>query len=601
MSWVTVIWSMIAAACLTLAAVHLLVWQRNRTAWPSLAFSLMAVATAAFVFCELAMLRAQTPEEFGTALRWTHVPLWLSLVSLAGFVWLYLKAGRWWLRWSFVGLCTISLLVNFLVGKNLNYREITDVHCAPFLGEPVCAATGVPNPWLLLGQLSILVLIIFVADASIIAWRRGDRGKVLRVGGSTIFFLLASAAVVFWGGIEARIAISLSFLGIVVLTAYELSHEALRASQLLRELHESEQQVSQAADAANLGIWARDLARDEIWASAKWRELFGFTPTERLDRDQMLQKVHPDDRDAVRHALADAASDEVGYELEFRTMVPDGSVRWIAALGQVEFDARGRPVRTRGACSDITARKLTEQEMLRLRQEIAHVGRVSVMGQLASALAHEINQPLGGILRNAEAAALYLQHASPDLDEIRAIIEDIRKDDQRAGAVIDRMRALLKRQDIDKRPLDVGEVLSDVVALVRPDATARHVKLDLEIESDVPRVSGDRVHLQQVLLNLISNGMDAIDEASKTARRIVVSARREGAQAVEIAVIDSGPGIPADRLEQVFGSFFSTKPKGMGMGLSISRTLIEALGGRLWAENHAGGGARFRLTLPLAQ
>ena len=255
----------------------------------------------------------------------------------------------------------------------------------------------------------------------------------------------------------------------------------------------------------------------------------------------------------------------------------------------------------RGASRDITARKQGEEETQRLRQEIAHAGRVSMMGQLAASLAHEINQPLGAILRNAEAAELYLQQAPPDLDEIGAILADIRSDDERAGKVIDRMRGLLKRQTLDRRRLALGEIVAEVAALVRVDAATRQVKVDLEVPDDLPPVQGDRVHLQQVLLNLILNGMDALNGAAADNRRVRVAVRRDGGQAVEIAVSDAGPGIPAEALAHVFDPFFTTKPNGMGMGLAISRTIIEAHGGRIWAENTHGGGAAFRFTLPIAK
>ena len=255
----------------------------------------------------------------------------------------------------------------------------------------------------------------------------------------------------------------------------------------------------------------------------------------------------------------------------------------------------------RGASRDCTQRKHAEQETLRLRQEIAHVSRVSMMGQLATSLAHEINQPLGAILRNAEAAELFMQHESPDLDEIRAILADIRKDDQRAGTVIDRMRALLKRHDLDTRPLDTGECVGDAAGLVQADAASRNVKLELEVPGDLPLVRGDRVHLQQVLLNLILNGMDALNGAAREDRRVTVSARFDGVKTVEFAVRDTGHGIPEDKLAHVFDPFFTTKPNGMGMGLAISRTIIEAHGGRLWAENGADGGAVFRFTLPVVE
>ena len=244
---------------------------------------------------------------------------------------------------------------------------------------------------------------------------------------------------------------------------------------------------------------------------------------------------------------------------------------------------------------------LAADEMRRLQDEIAHVGRVSMMGQLASALAHEINQPIGAILRNAEAAELFMQSKTPDLEEIRAILVDIRADDQRAGDVIDRMRALLKRHVLDTQLLDLAELVGDVAKLAQPDAATRHVKLTVNLPADLPPVRGDRVHLQQVLLNLILNGIDALNRAGPGNRRVTVSARVDAARTVEIAVSDTGHGIAAEKLAHVFDPFFTTKPDGMGMGLPISRTIVESHGGRLWAENNNDTGATFRFTLPQAE
>jgi two-component system sensor kinase FixL len=297
--------------------------------------------------------------------------------------------------------------------------------------------------------------------------------------------------------------------------------------------------------------------------------------------------------------LEKATEGDGRYEAAYRVVLPSGEVRWLGSRSRVEFDGAGKPILIRGISHDITERKEAEEETQTLRREIAHAGRISMMGQLASALAHEINQPLGAILRNAEAAELFLQNASPDLEEIRAILADIRKDDERAGSVIDRMRGLLKRQTLDRRPVDVSELIGEVAALVRSDAAARHVKLELIVADHLPPVYGDLVHLQQVLLNLIVNGMDALDGANVKERRVRVTASLDGSQAVAIAVSDSGHGIPADTFTHIFDPFFTTKPKGMGMGLPICRTIIEAHKGRLWAENQGGGGAAFRFTLPV--
>jgi signal transduction histidine kinase len=241
--------------------------------------------------------------------------------------------------------------------------------------------------------------------------------------------------------------------------------------------------------------------------------------------------------------------------------------------------------------------RATQQELEQLRSELARVGRVTALGQLASALAHELSQPLGAILRNAEAAELHLNNPTLDRDELRAIVIDVRKDARRAGDVIDQMRALIKRRTLEMEPLALHELVQDVFALVHADAVERHVALDCAIAPELPLVSGDRVHLSQVLLNLIINSMDALQTSNGDIKRVVIGARRTEGK-VEVAVTDSGPGVSPDVMARVFEPFFTTKLRGMGMGLPISRTIVEAHGGRLWAEAGAGGcGLTFRFTL----
>ncbi len=246
-------------------------------------------------------------------------------------------------------------------------------------------------------------------------------------------------------------------------------------------------------------------------------------------------------------------------------------------------------------------RRRSEREVQELRQELAHTGRVTMLGQMASSLAHELNQPLGAILRNAEAAEIFLQSDAPDLNELRAIVTDIRKDDQRAGGVIDRLRTLLKRRQLDSRPLSLDEVVDEVVMLTRTDSAMRHVAVELDLPDGLPLVRGDRIHLQQVLLNLLINGMDALANKTDDDRTLTVSARQDGDRFVEVAVSDNGLGIPLEKVDKLFEPFFTTKPQGMGLGLSISRSIIKTHGGRLWAENNAAGGATFRFTLPIAK
>jgi signal transduction histidine kinase len=251
-----------------------------------------------------------------------------------------------------------------------------------------------------------------------------------------------------------------------------------------------------------------------------------------------------------------------------------------------------------GLLVERSQRRRAEAEILNQRTELAHVTRVSTIGQLTSTLAHELNQPLGAILRNAEAAEIILQKKNPDLEEIRAILTDIRKDNQRAGNVIDRLRSLLKRRSLELKSLDFGELLKETITLSESDARARQVHLVLQAPSKLPSVRGDRVHLQQVLLNLILNGMDAMANGARAGRTLTVRAEIPEAGNVQVSVSDCGSGIAPDELERLFEPFFTTKANGMGMGLAISQTIIEAHGGKIWGGNNPPRGAVFKFTLP---
>jgi len=245
-------------------------------------------------------------------------------------------------------------------------------------------------------------------------------------------------------------------------------------------------------------------------------------------------------------------------------------------------------------------RRRAEAELQRNRDELAHVARVSTVGELTAAVAHELNQPLGAILSNAEAAEMFLKAEPPAVDEVRDILADIRKDDQRAAEVIRRMRSLLRRKELMPQAIDVNAAVEEVLKLVGIDAAARKVTIGFERVAGLPRVWCDLVHFQQVLLNLILNGLEAMAETPQEQRQLRVRAGPDGAGLVKVSVLDRGQGIAADKLPKLFDPFFTTKKEGLGMGLSIARTIVEAHHGAIWAENNADRGATFYFTMPLS-
>jgi PAS domain S-box-containing protein len=250
-------------------------------------------------------------------------------------------------------------------------------------------------------------------------------------------------------------------------------------------------------------------------------------------------------------------------------------------------------------CRDVTDRRHAEEELRAARLDLAHASRLALVGELMASIAHEINQPLTSILNNASAGLRRLPAptTTDDSKELREIFADIRDQGRRAGAVIERVRALAVKRPLERQALDMNEVAGEIVTLVRGEARRRGVTLQADLVSSLPAIDADRVSLQQVMLNLMLNGMDAMDRVEPRDRRLVVSTRRQD-DAVEVAVRDTGHGIPADRLPRLFDAFFTTKKDGLGLGLAIARSIVEAHGGRIWAEDHGGRGATFRLTLP---
>jgi len=608
MSWITIAWSMMASAILTLALLHLFIWFHQTRQWAHLFFSIAAFAVAVTSGFEFLIMRAVTIEQMASLLRWGQVPLFVIWVAIVCFVRFHFNAGRLWLAWTTGGLRALALILSFTTGQNLFFNKVTSLkHVAIFGGETISIPQGVLNPCYVLGPLSMLALVVFVVDTAVTLWRRRDfTGRAIFLCSCITFFLLVMVGhgfLVNAGLINSPYLVSLSFMPTIIAMSYELSYDVLRSAQLARrlqaseaELRISEQRMSLAISAAELGLWEWDIVHDVIWSTDKGLSLYGIAKTEQLGFNQFLDSLYAEDRDPVRKSIDKSLASGGNYESEYRVMLPDGNIRWLAARGHVEFNKDELPLRMYGVSIDITRRKQTELDMQKQCNELAHLSRVAMLGELSGSLAHELNQPLAAILSNAQAALRFLEQDTAELDEVRDILNDIVDQDKRASEVIQRLRLLLKKDETQQRqPLDLNEVVQEVLKLMRSDFANRNIVVKIGLASDLPPVIGDRVQLQQVLLNLIMNGCEAADSVKH--RQLQINTLWNG-NAVQVSVGDQGRGIALDDMERIFEPFFTTKSQGMGLGLSICRTIINAHNGQLLARNNADCGATFYFTLP---
>jgi PAS domain S-box-containing protein len=338
-----------------------------------------------------------------------------------------------------------------------------------------------------------------------------------------------------------------------------------------------------------------------VVCSEECKRIFGQPEDYAPSLEGLLEIITPSDRARVGNEIQRGIANKSGCTTEFQIIRPNGDLRTVTFSSQVLLDEEGTPRNIFGACQDITDQRRSEAVLRRNLGEIAHLNRVGAMGELTASMAHELNQPLAAILSNAQAANRFLDSESPDLAQARECLTDIVADDKRAGDVIKRLRGLLKKGGDQPSLVDLNEVVSDAIRLLGNDAMLRNVSVKVEPFPGLPAVLGDRIQLYQVVLNLIMNGLDAVAERPPEDRWVLVRTGKADGGRVELTVEDSGNGVAASDLARVFEPFFSTKREGLGMGLSISRSIVEAHGGRIWAENSAGRGAIFRCVWPVAQ
>lgn len=365
-----------------------------------------------------------------------------------------------------------------------------------------------------------------------------------------------------------------------------------------RAVAEGNERMNLAARAANLGMWGWDVAGDDAWMTEQARSMFGIKQDVRIDYAALLDRVHPEDRWDRERAIRTALDTHGEYEMEYRIISPEGKVRWVSARGRCVASPNGRGQKLLGVSMDVTARKELEMESAQQRQDLGHLSRVALMGEMAASLAHELNQPLTAIVTNARAAQRFIARGEVDPHELGETLEDIVVDGRRAGEVIRGIKSMVRKADIDRNVLDANQLIENVVRLVRGDALAHGCNLSTERDARPALLMGDAIQLQQVLLNLVINAFDAMSHPRCNPCRVDIGSRRTNDGEIEISVRDFGPGLSPEISTKIFDRFFSTKTEGMGIGLSIARSIVEAHGGSLGVSHPEGGGARFWFTVP---
>jgi PAS domain S-box-containing protein len=370
---------------------------------------------------------------------------------------------------------------------------------------------------------------------------------------------------------------------------------------MTRELRREQAYLAEAQSLAHIGSWATNFQTGEVHhTSHETARLHGFDPREGLiPLDRYFDTLHPEDRQDVVSALQNAVRAGVDYDIQgFRVCLPDGTIRFLRTIGH--YNPSQGIGEYFGITMDITERKRAEEERERLRQleaDLAHINRVNMMGELAAALAHEIKQPIAASITSASACLRWLGHVPPDLERARAAATRIEQEGNRAADIINSLRSFYKTgTPVQRQLIDVAETIREMIALLGAEAYRHSVSIHSELAADMPRILADRVQLQQIFMNLMLNAIEAMKDIGGD---LTISSRVGPAGQLSVAIRDTGVGLPAESAEQIFDPFHTTKPQGTGMGLTITRSIVESCGGRVWATANEGVGSTFHFTFPI--
>jgi len=381
-----------------------------------------------------------------------------------------------------------------------------------------------------------------------------------------------------------------------------LKREIAEHNRVEAELRLSEAYLAEAQRLSQTGSWAWNPAAGDIryWSEECYR-VQGFDPKGGQPRfETFFQRIHPDDQARITEVLERAVRKKEDFKFDYRIVHPGGEIRDAQSVGHPVLDPSGDLIEYVGTIIDVTERRQAEKERERLREaqaDLAHASRMTTMGELTASLAHEVNQPIAAAVTGASTCVRWLTRDNPDIAEARETALGVVRNGKRAADIINRIRSLSRKGDSQRQLVNINEVILEIISLVRNEAQRHSIAIRTELGEDLPKVMADSLQIQQVIMNLIMNGIDAMKDVDQP-RAITIGSQSAEDQLLTISVSDTGIGLPQQQADKIFDAFFTTKPQGIGLGLRISRTIIEAHGGRLWATHNTPKGASFYFTLP---
>ena len=403
-----------------------------------------------------------------------------------------------------------------------------------------------------------------------------------------------------WDRYKGRIISAFALILFQALIISYLVYQRRIRRQAEEELLQAEQKHRTVADYTYDWEYWQNSDSSLQYVSPSCERISGYTAQDFMKNPSLLLDIIvPEDKKAWDEHRCNIQKETRSEEIQFRIQRPDGEIRWIEHACQPVFDRQGNNQGVRASNRDITEREFYRSETHQLQSELAHMDRIVTVSALTSALAHEINQPLAAMRSYAQAALRFMDKDKPEYDSVRKALQGIVADNKRASAVVNRLRDLVKKGSTHQETIEINSVIKDVIGLINSELVLRNASVTLSLHPDVPVVQGDSIQLQQVLINLLTNALDAMDDQPIAVRTIVISSRSENSEEIIVSISDSGEGIPADTIKAIFSPFHTTKSSGMGLGLSICKSILEAHGGKIFAENNPDGGAIFSFILPV--